>query len=285
MARAGRKRKQGNRHPSGQLVRTQRVDRGTAELQMHRLARIGAVQPPSMEVWLSKGAEAAISGTMPTRKSRKAGAPTGVPAVKMIDTTETIDPIGRAWAVGLLDQDPCGYDALSLRDAGRRFAALYWRKLPSPSPVSGLYSKMVSGLVDELPAGIDRDKIIEDADARDMRQEAALNRMLAGLRRLGHDVRKATDELVLDPFADIGPAWLDRLIALKTSAQKDLQTAIAGKRTISELRFLGDGEDDRLADARDWWWFADGLRSELVTLSKALSGLRLIHDGGRLTID
>lgn len=294
MARAGRKRKQGKRHPNGQLVRTPKRDKGTPELQLQRLARIGAVAPASREIWLSQGAEAALAGTMPNKAERKRGV-TGVQPVALIDTQETIDPIGRAWAAGLLDGD--GISAQDLRDAGRRFAVLYWRKLPGSSPVSGLYAKMVAGLVEELPAGVDRDAVLDDADARDERQEAALNRILDGLNRLGRRERAAVDALTLDPFADAGPAWLDWLIAARSSALPALSGAIARKWKLSDAhRDQGELADatigmrvtmygpDRPVEPGDWHLFLPAsllLRwSDMkAQLDFAIRGLTVIYCG------
>jgi hypothetical protein len=267
---------------------------------MQRMARIGAVPAASTALWLSKGAEAALAGTMPTKAERKRGAGAGVPPIRLIDTAETIDPVGRAWAAGLLDGVP-GIEPADLRDAGRRFAALYWRKLPGSSPVSSLYANMVSGLVDELPPGVDREQLIEDADARDERQEAALNRMLDGLKQLGREVRKVTDEITLDPFADAGPAWLDWLVAARAAALPALSGAIARGMTVNAAcAYTGDPAaetvgmvlgihkaEDRPVEPGDWGLFlpaSAALRWSDCTgrLALAIRGLVLIYHGGRL---
>lgn len=298
MARAGRKRKAGKRHPSGQLVRTPARDKGTPELQMQRLARSGSVPVASRALWVSEGAAAALAGTMPNKAQRSAGI-VAVPGIKAVNAEETIDPIGRAWAAGLLDADEA--IAQELRDAGRRFSMLYWRKLPAPSPVSGLYAKMVSGLVDELPAGVDREATIEDADARDRRQEDALNRIIAALDRLGRPTRRAVDELVLDPFADAGPSWLDWLIQARASVIGRTQRAVAEKMMVSTAHArTGDPVDatlgmtmpppvqDRMVQLQDWHLFLPE-RYQLrwsnaqAALTKALDGLWTIRNGGRLT--
>lgn len=299
MARAGRKRKAGKRHPSGQLVRTSARDKGTPELQMQRLARSGAVPAASKALWVSEGAAAALAGTMPNKAQRRAGV-VAIPAIKAVDAEETIDPIGRAWAAGLLDADETV--AQELRDAGRRFSMLYWRKLPGTSPVSGLYAKMVSGLVNELPAGVDRDALLEDADARDRRQEDALNRIIAGLDRLGRPTRRAVDALVLDPFADAGPSWLDWLIQARASVIGRTQRAVAERMMVSAAHacagdpadatlgmFLPAPVDDRAVTMQDWYLFLHH-RYQLrwsdaqATLRLALHGLWTIHCGGRLTV-
>lgn len=294
MARAGRKRKAGKRHPSGQLVRTPARDKGTPELQMQRLARSGSVPAASKALWVSEGAAAALAGTMPNKAQRSAGV-VAVPGIKAVNAEETIDPIGRAWAAGLLDADEAV--AQELRDAGRRFSILYWRKLPGTSQVSSLYAKMVSGLIDELPAGVDREAAIEDAVARDRRQENALNRIIAGLDRLGRPTRRAVDALVLDPFADAGPSWLDWLIHARASVIGRTQRAVAGSMMVSTAHasagnpsnatlgmFLPAPTEDIPVTLQDWHLFLPS--HELLrwsdtrnTLSLALMGLRTILHG------
>lgn len=144
-------------------------------------------------------------GTPETQARRKAYA--GRKGGDRHDPAQTIDPLGRAWCAGLISDEQ--------RDAGRRFAALYWRKLPDAcgNPVSGLYRNMISGLREELPPGVSQTRTIEDADERDQRQEEALNRMLRDLPRRGTRGRIVFDQLVLDPWFDSGPPWLDRIIA------------------------------------------------------------------------
>lgn len=297
MARAGRKRKQGKRHPSGQLVRTPARDQGTAELQLQRIRRVGGLSEESEALWHTRGASAALAGTLPTKAERRAGITHGVAPVRLVDTSETIDPIGRAWESGLLDGVP-GALPNDLRDAGRRFSQLYWRKLPGTSPVSSLYANMVSGLVDELPTGVDREQLIEDADARDQRQEQILNRILDALKVAGHKVRKATDQLTLDPFADAGPAWLDWLIAARRSALPALNGALGTGMTVNQLVASGTGTIgqrigsvavDRAITVADWHLFLDEtvlLRwsDNATELRYALAGLLIIYRGGRLTV-
>ena len=152
--------------------------------------------------------EDALIGTKP-------GAPKGfvgphVPALSKALRDDTFDAIGRAYSGGLLDAFRA--EPGDIRDAARAFAVLYWRKLPAPNPVSGLYRNMVPGLVEELPAGVDRERAILDADERDEAQERRLNQILFAFQRRGGGARAAFDQLVIDCFADDGPPWLDRLL-------------------------------------------------------------------------
>jgi hypothetical protein len=148
-------------------------------------------------------------GTTETRARRLQYAGSG-------DPVQTVDAIGRAWCAGLLDLD--GRDGLAMRDRARAMASLYWRKLPSSNSVSGLYRNMISGHTDEMLPGVSRTMVIEDADERDARQEAALLRDLRILDQRGLIARQLFDQMVVDVYPDCGPPWLDALIVSKREA-------------------------------------------------------------------
>lgn len=170
------------------------------------------------------------------------------------DPQQTVDAIGRAYCAGLVTADQ--------RDAARRFAALYWQKLPAPNPISSLYKNMVQGLVEEMPAGTDRQAIVEDADARDIRQERALNIILKRLNAMGHHIRRAFDELVIDHNPDSGPPWLDRLLVQR-------HHALVWNAKHREAGFAAD-------DAQ--WWLAP-VRThgpDLVAWQRAVIGFEVI---------
>lgn len=156
------------------------------------------------------------------------------------DPTQTIDAVGRAWCVGLLTDEE--------RDTARRFAVLYWRKLPAPNPISGLYRGMVSGVVDELPPGWSKEMMLDDIDDKDKRQEFALNRLIERIGARGGPVRRAFDQMVLDPWSDSGPPWLDAIISARDAAMRAAEVArkdgvMVDGRTIGDgdwVRFVGD---------------------------------------------
>ena len=146
----------------------------------------------------------------------------------------------------------------------------------------------------------------EDADARDMRQEAILMRLLDGLDRLDHrerGIRKATDQLTLDPFADAGPTWLDWLISARTSVLPSVIGAIGRSMMLSQMIATPPDPDparctigmmdvtreveDRPISPTDWHLFlpyAQILRwSDCNTrLRRAIDGLTLLCRGGRM---
>lgn len=115
-------------------------------------------------------------------------------AARTVDGSQTFDAIGRAWSAGLL-----GPRADELRDGARVIAAQYWRVygFATPDSLARFQPGFGAGLMDS-----DRERIIE----------TALNGGLVMVRKRGHDVRRAFDQLVIDLNPDHGPAWLDRMI-------------------------------------------------------------------------
>jgi hypothetical protein len=114
---------------------------------------------------------------------------------------QVFDPIGRAWAVGLLENDRV--DPAALRDAGRNYAAAYWGYYPSVAGVAGYGGK------DRAGSGGDRHSEIRP-DPRGVRFET-LDGQLGDTGRRSY---AAAQSLCLDHywFPDNNPAWLDRLI-------------------------------------------------------------------------
>ena len=117
------------------------------------------------------------------------------------------DPIGRAWAVGLLENKRI--DPAVLRDAGREYALLYWAYYPSPDGVSNYQLDVRTGRgfgADEDPGG------------------EHFRRLDAGLKSAGRVSYEAAQSLCLDFywFPDDNPAWLARLIEARLSAARDV---------------------------------------------------------------
>lgn len=189
MARAGRKRKAGARDKSGRLIASARprADRGTAELQLHRARRAGALDPQAARLWQQGRAEDAVEGLA-----------TG-------DHGQAVDAIGRAWLAGLLVHPVRGAEAM--RDAGRVLFKLYWAHYAELAPSGGLYREM-------LGRGVVRSSTDNEIE-RAAQLEGALNRRLTILDDCGRDVRKAVESLCIDHHFEFGPLWLDRLIAAR----------------------------------------------------------------------
>lgn len=115
------------------------------------------------------------------------------------DAAEGHDAIGRAWLAGMLDDDPARGRAML--DAGRRVAGRYRAQYRLGTPDS---------LARFLPsAGEPVDEALDAA------KRAVLANRLAAVDACGRSVRLAFDALVIDPHADDGPPFLDRLIAAR----------------------------------------------------------------------
>jgi hypothetical protein len=125
-------------------------------------------------------------------------------------TQQVFDPIGRAWAVGLLENDRI--DPAVLRDAGRDYAGRYWGYYPANVGVANYLAvdrRGRGGAPGEDPGG----ERFQHLDAR--------------LKNAGRASCDAAQSLCLDFywFPDDNPAWLDRLIEARLGAA---QAAAAG---------------------------------------------------------
>jgi hypothetical protein len=111
--------------------------------------------------------------------------------------TQGADPIGRAWAMGLL-----GEDADALRDTARRIFSAYW-----PMLAVGPYS---CTLADKTSGGTNDNY---DSEAI-KRREDWLARTLITVDKMDthRAIRAAFDDLIIDHHPDFGPKWLDSLI-------------------------------------------------------------------------
>ena len=135
-----------------------------------------------------------------------------------IDDTQTFDAIGRAWSAGLLENDE--RDAAVLRDQGRELYALYWSfyGLGRPQDTLSRYSPGRSSSSREAQAA----------------RERALNRKLEMLNSMGHAVRRAVDALCIDSIeSDVGPAFLDRLIAGEATDRDRLTLSLAVRGLVA----------------------------------------------------
>lgn len=214
MARSGRKRKAGARTKSGRLITsaTSRLDRGTAELRLHRARRAGRLDPLAERLWQQGRAEEAV-----------ADLPSG-------DHGQAVDAVGRAWLAGLLAHPVRNGEAM--RDAGRVLFKLYWSHYAELAPSGGLYRELVGRGVVRSQAGGDIERAAQ--------LEAALNRRLAILDDCGRDVRRAVESLCIDHHFEFGPAWLDRLIAAQRAGRAEdgdgwarMQAAVLGLAALA----------------------------------------------------
>jgi hypothetical protein len=110
---------------------------------------------------------------------------------------QVFDPIGRAWAVGLLEN--ARVDPAALRDAGRDYAGRYWSYYPGAAGISNYEAvdRRGRGLAGGMDVAGDRFR--------------AMDRALKDAGRLAYD---AVQRLVVDThwLPDDDPDWLGRLI-------------------------------------------------------------------------
>lgn len=187
MGKTGRKRKSGDRFPGGKLRAL--FDRGTERLIESR-ARFARFHDGKAE-------------------------------------QQVFDPIGRAWTVGLLENEHV--DPAALRDAGRNYAARYWGYYPT---VPGVASYQREGRRGSGPGEVE-----------DPRGEQ-FQRLDALLRTAGRGAYDAAQSLCLDFywFPDDDPIWLARLInekLLLAKAPVAGQLPVAGDRSTMALAIGG----------------------------------------------
>jgi hypothetical protein len=117
---------------------------------------------------------------------------------------QVFDPIGRAWAVGLLEN--ARLDPAVLRDAGRDYADRYWGYYPRAVGVSNYLDEDRRG--GAWAGG-------EDPGGEWFQKLDAL------LKAAGRASCDAVHSLCLDYywFPDDNPAWLERLIAPRLAGQ------------------------------------------------------------------
>lgn len=155
---------------------------------------------------------------------------------------ELHDPIGRAWAVGLLDNEDI--PSVKLRDAGRSYGQDYWSfyRALAPAMVDLEPERRGSGLTKPSPG---------EAIAPDPHGEwfAAMDRTLM---RAGRSVRDALHHVVVDQhwFPDDGPAWLDRLLVERRVVRR-VELVKAGRLPETFPSIAGElpraGDAERLA--------------------------------------
>lgn len=124
------------------------------------------------------------------------------------------DAIGRAYQNGLLGR---GNEAKALLDMARKVSRLYWRAYETGAVRSCIADRSFGTIVD-----LDH--------ARIKQQEEWLTESLRIVDRMGRNVRRSFDQLVIDVNPDCGPIWLDSLLARK-----------AGQGERNKLREALDG--------------------------------------------
>lgn len=124
-------------------------------------------------------------------------------------TEEAADTIGRLWCWDFLDG--ARFEGDLLRDAGRRYAGLYWPRWGMASAKSGGYRELVSGSGASVADVVADDDLDARLEARYLARERAL--LDAGVRGLGRVLKGIVDEHCVDNHGDNDPAWLTDLMA------------------------------------------------------------------------
>jgi len=144
---------------------------------------------------------------------------------------QVYDPIGRAWAVGLLEN--ARIDPAVLRDAGREYAIRYWAFYPGAAEVSNYRNEVRCGRLGELDDDPNGERFLK---------------LDAWLKHAGRACYDSVQSLCLDFywFPDDDPAWLGRLIEARlagAAGQGDapgdaakMQAALEGLLALAEGR-------------------------------------------------
>lgn len=132
--------------------------------------------------------------------------------------TDGSDAIGRAFAMGLL-----GDHGEALCSVARSIYRAYWPPL--------CVGPLTSTLGMKSAGRISANDIDPDREARQLYREEALLEDLRIVDRMGHNIRRAFDQLCINPNPDVGPLWLDRLIAAKQRGD-DPKTQAADYETL-----------------------------------------------------
>ncbi len=139
-------------------------------------------------------------------------------AMQVLYGTDGCDAIGRAFRSGLLGE---GSDAKAMLDTARSIANAYWQAYETGA-IRCTLAEPMSGTVTD----IDHERI--------KRREEWLAENMEVVNRMGHEVRRAFDQLVIDINPDHGPLWLDRLcyaerthaVEAKNADQRALRAAL-----------------------------------------------------------
>ena len=137
------------------------------------------------------------------------------------------DPIGRAWAVGLLENPRI--DPAVLRDAGRDYAARYWNYYPSAVGVANY---------------LDEDRRAEVWAGGEDPNGEWFRKLDSQLKNAGRASCEAVHSLCLDFywFPDDNPGWLDRLIEARLiGAQGAAAGQGGGEKDAATMRGAVEG--------------------------------------------
>jgi hypothetical protein len=140
-------------------------------------------------------------------------------AMQVLYGPDGCDAIGRAFRSGLLG---AAEDGKPLLDIARKVSRSYWRAYATGAVRSCIGGRTFGAVVD-----IDHERV--------KREEIWLNESLRIVDRMGRNVRRSFDQLVIDVNPDNGPQWLDALIYDRkdSASTKKIQEAMDALEAIS----------------------------------------------------
>lgn len=148
-----------------------------------------------------------------------------VQAMQALYGSDGCDAIGRAYRAGLLGE---GSDAKAMLDTARSIANAYWQAYETGRYQCTLADKQSGGVV-----SLDHERI--------KRREEWLEESLRFVNGMGHDVRRAFDQLVIDVHPDHGPKWLDALLwGKRHGTQPDPRCVALLHRALDPLDLLAN---------------------------------------------
>ena len=140
------------------------------------------------------------------------------------------DPIGRAWAAGLLDHPR--FDGAMLRDIGRRYASLHERTF------SATQVRLWSAERRSAKGNTKHEPILPDPLGE---RFATLDKLA---KNAGSKSYLAMKKLALHDNPDSNPPWLDRLINARVSSRNQVEDRDGWilKKAVEALVFMVDGK-------------------------------------------
>lgn len=160
-------------------------------------------------------------------------------AANGMSEAEVFDTIGKLWTWGLLDGGQ--FDADLMRDAGRRYAAVYWHRYGAVCAAVGAYGEMVSAR-----SSGPKQTFIADPDA-DLEAEDAFRRRDEALCRVG--AKRQVDQVCVDGAGDNDPGWLIELM-LGFPTQTRNQRAEIAAAEAEAMALVGEAREKALRRIR-----------------------------------
>jgi hypothetical protein len=131
---------------------------------------------------------------------------------------DNCDAIGRAYRSGLLGE---GSEAKNLLDTARKVSRAYWQAYATGTVRSCIGEKNFGTVI-----SIDHERVRQ--------QEEWLHEVLDCVNRMGRNVRRSFDQLVIDIHPDNGPKWLDALLQDAQQPQDNLREALDALSAIAD---------------------------------------------------